>query len=326
MYKDIEGFMRMLKIATGFVMLLALLSLSGPASFAIEFNKPCGDLAYWYNYYYDPEFLQREYDSLMSLKSQVQPDGSISIAPVDDQLFLFQIRSRDPVSQLDGVPYVLRYIRHDGDTSAIRSAGVEFWPPVGPEALPGRFPLNKLPDVLALPTVKSISSGTCVFETHLDVSRGEVRADTVNQKLGYTGKDVVVGIIAAHGIDIYSDDFRDSFGNSRIQYLWDQNTISGPSPPDLEFVVGTEWSKHQIDSLLVGLGSLAIDTGSGHHGSMVASVAAGNGRQTSQGYQVGTFTGIAPESDLVVAHIGVDLVNGYAQWDHKRSRARERVE
>jgi len=125
----------------------------------------------------------------------------------------------------------------------------------------------------------------------LDVSRAEIAADKVHQKVtevgkAFTGKGVIVGIIDS-GIDFQHPDFLKADGTTRLLYLWDQ-TAGGTSPAGFSY--GREWTATQINNRqcthldVVG------------HGTHVSGIAAGNGR----GLADKRFTGIAPEADLIV--------------------------
>ncbi|HEX8514597.1 MAG TPA: S8 family peptidase [Bacteroidia bacterium] len=109
---------------------------------------------------------------------------------------------------------------------------------------------------------------------------------------GYDGSGVVIGIIDT-GIDFTHPDFRDSLGNSRIDFLWDQSLAQDTNTP-MPYNYGQEWTNIQIDS---GLASAHNDLNYSGHGTHVAGIAVGNGLAT------GTHTGVAPKADIIVVAI-----------------------
>ncbi len=106
-----------------------------------------------------------------------------------------------------------------------------------------------------------------------------------------TGKGVLVAVLDS-GIDYFHEDFRNEDGSSRIVLLWDQ-------------VLGRVFTKEQIDEALArenrreALEMVPSTDGSGH-GTAVAGIAAGNGRESG-----GRYRGVAYESQLIVVKLGV---------------------
>ncbi len=105
---------------------------------------------------------------------------------------------------------------------------------------------------------------------------------------GYNGNGIVIGIIDT-GIDFSHPDLRDSLGNTRIKYLWDQRLPLAANTPVYGY--GQEWDNVGIDG---GLAAASTDIDWYGHGTHVTGVAAGNGLAS------GTYKGVAPKSDLVV--------------------------
>lgn len=105
---------------------------------------------------------------------------------------------------------------------------------------------------------------------------------------GYNGYGIIMGIIDT-GIDYSHPDLRDSLGNTRIQFLWDQRLPFAANTPVYGY--GQEWNNTEIDG---GLAAASTDIDWNGHGTHVAGVAAGNGLSS------GTYKGVAFKSDLVV--------------------------
>lgn len=115
--------------------------------------------------------------------------------------------------------------------------------------------------------------------------------------LNLSGKGVIIAVIDS-GIDYYHDDFRNEDGSSRILLLWDQT-------------LDRVFTREEINSALA-LGSRAAalrevpSVDSSGHGTAVAGIAAGNGRESN-----GRYRGVAYESDLIVVKLGIQRPDGF---------------
>lgn len=115
-----------------------------------------------------------------------------------------------------------------------------------------------------------------------------VHSGTMPLTQGYNGNGIVMGIIDS-GVDFSHPDLRDSLGNTRIKYLWDQRLPVAPNTPVYGY--GQEWNSAGIDG---GLAAASTDIDWYGHGTHVCGIAAGNGLSS------GTYKGVAFKSDLVV--------------------------
>jgi subtilisin family serine protease len=112
---------------------------------------------------------------------------------------------------------------------------------------------------------------------------------------GYKGKNVVIGVIDT-GLDFGHPDFKDSLGNTRVKFLWDQKFAVASNTPQ-PYNYGQEW-----DSLQIMLGNCtSTDYTNGGHGTKVTGVAAGNGISEFK------YRGIAPEADIIF--VAIDFSN-----------------
>lgn len=140
-------------------------------------------------------------------------------------------------------------------------------------------------------------------------SAGEIALIGNQPEMGIqlSGRNVLVGIIDS-GIDYFHPAFRDTEGNSRIAYLWDQSAertqSEGRIPAGYGF--GAQYSQADINEALRAESQSegqrlvpVTDRGSGH-GTNVAGVAAGNGAGSS-GRE---YRGVATESELIVVKLG----------------------
>lgn len=121
---------------------------------------------------------------------------------------------------------------------------------------------------------------------------------TQQPPLSLEGKNVTIAFIDT-GIRYDDYAFRDIFGRSRIRAIWDQ-TIQEGEPPD-GFLYGTEYTREQIDEAIASVNPLSVvpsyDTNG--HGSVMAAVAAGSMISDERG----SFTGAAPQSEIVVVKL-----------------------
>jgi subtilisin family serine protease len=139
----------------------------------------------------------------------------------------------------------------------------------------------------------------------------KIHAGQVNST-PYKGSGIIVGVIDS-GIDWKHHDFRKNSDTTktRILYLWDQTDgRSGIGPTGFNY--GAEYDTTEINNELDGTPAgfvLAKDLSG--HGTHVASTAAGDGSTSS-----GTYTGVAPEADLIVVKAGnegfstTNIING----------------
>lgn len=125
------------------------------------------------------------------------------------------------------------------------------------------------------------------------------------------GQGILVAVIDS-GIDYENADFRNADGSTRIRYLWDQSLApaEGRVPPEGYFI-GAEYTAAQIDEALRQPSiqerrRLVPSTDTSGHGTAVAGVAAGNGRNSN-----GQYAGVAPQSELIVVKLGNPRKEGF---------------
>lgn len=116
---------------------------------------------------------------------------------------------------------------------------------------------------------------------------------------GLTGRGVLVAVIDS-GIDYFHPDFRNEDGTTRILYLWDQNRDTVYTREEINQALSQGASDRSL-----GLASVPSTDTSGH-GTAVAAIAAGNGRESR-----GVYRGVAFESELLIVKLGTPLTDSF---------------
>ena len=176
------------------------------------------------------------------------------------------------------VSMVRTVVKFTGDLSAIKALGGEIGSIMGDIATID-IPVGSLEALSRIENIRYVEASKRLKPT-LDISvpetgAGLLRDGTPPVWSGFTGKDVIVGIVDT-GIDPTHPDFKDPTGKTRILYLLDQTT-------------NEECTRSMIDS---GTCSERDTVG---HGTHVAGIASGNG--TASQYR---YIGMAPESNLII--------------------------
>lgn len=126
--------------------------------------------------------------------------------------------------------------------------------------------------------------------------------------LDLLGKGVLIGIIDT-GIDYTNPVFRNRDGTTKIISLWDQTIESNNFPKQEGY--GTEYSAEQINAALQSDNPFEVVPSKDEdgHGTMLAGIAAGSEDVANN------FSGVAPESDLIVVKLKPakpNIMNFYA--------------
>ena len=147
-------------------------------------------------------------------------------------------------------------------------------------------------EVIDIPTAK-LTLLNDVMIKHNNVDSAYLGMWPLDQ--GYDGTGVVIGVIDAP-FDIDHEDFTDADGNSRIKYVWDQNSTDGTAP--LEYGYGIE-----CDSTMIANGTCTSNDFDGEnysHGTGVAGVAASSGNASNK------YRGVAPNADLILVALNFE--------------------
>ena len=133
----------------------------------------------------------------------------------------------------------------------------------------------------------SLYKGTPLNDTMRVNNRiNDIHSGSAPLSSSYLGDGVILGVIDT-GIDWTNADFKDSSGNTRIMYLWDQTLAASSNTPSYGY--GQHW-----DSASINLGLPTAHSDQYGHGTTVSGCAAGNGLNN------GTHKGVAPNTDMIV--------------------------
>lgn len=115
--------------------------------------------------------------------------------------------------------------------------------------------------------------------------------------IGLTGRGVLVAVIDS-GIDYFHEDFRNEDGTTRILMLMDQNRDRVYSSEEINEALAAPTRAQALE--------LVPSTDLSGHGTAVAAIAAGNGREGR-----GVYRGVAYESRLLVVKLGTPLTDNF---------------
>lgn len=124
------------------------------------------------------------------------------------------------------------------------------------------------------------------------------------------GRGTLIGIVDS-GIEYENADFRNEDGTTRINALWDQTIKTGDVSPPNGYLTGAEYTEERINDALRAptiqeRRALVPSEDVSGHGTAVAGIAAGNGRNSG-----GLYAGVAPESTLLVVKLGSPRKEGF---------------
>ena len=149
----------------------------------------------------------------------------------------------------------------------------------------------------AVNRAKAASCFLPVQKTNIDADHGPDKNANETDRLHLSGSGVLIAVVDS-GIDYFHDDFRNPDGSTRILFLYDQ-------------VLNRVFTKEEIDRALktgnrAEARELVPSFDPSGHGTAVAGIAAGNGKESA-----GRYRGAAYDSDLIIVKLGVSDPNGF---------------
>lgn len=187
-------------------------------------------------------------------------------------------------------------VKYSGSLSALTEQGI------GVEEMTNEYAILTVPEseisyVSSLPQIEYVEKPKRLFFA-INQAKAASCVNLVQQGTNrLTGRGVLVAIIDS-GIDYYHDDFRNEDGTTRILMLWDQT-------------LGRIYTREELNAALktgsrAAAGELVPSVDVSGHGTAVAGIAAGNGRENR-----GQYRGVAFESELLVVKLGVPMSDGF---------------
>ncbi|MCM1569599.1 MAG: S8 family serine peptidase [Roseburia sp.] len=192
-------------------------------------------------------------------------------------------------------------VKYNGNLDGLAAVGITV------EYLIAGYAILTVPEQLVellgeLPEIEYVEKPKRYFYTQVRPTDNSCVAPITLREPFLTGENVLLAVLDS-GIEYVLPDFRDSDGNTRIRFLWDQSLTPEPPrrmPPE-GFSVGVEFDSEMINAALNAPSSVERHemvpsrdvTG---HGTAVAGIAA-----ASVG---GRYEGVAPQAQLLVVKLG----------------------
>jgi subtilisin family serine protease len=207
-------------------------------------------------------------------------------------------------------------LEHHGDIKNLEAFGFKVRTQAG-SIVYGSIAFDKLTELAAHEQVIRIEEPSkprlCLDKSIPDIKANIVRGRSGDAWTGITGSNIIVGIIDT-GIDFRHGTFRKADGTTRILKIWDQTltAVSGEHTPTnipashplgaVTLNYGVEYTETQINMALNNAFNVRHKDKEGH-GTHVAGIAAGNGSQNGNCSGAFTFSGVAPEANIIIVRM-----------------------
>lgn len=201
-------------------------------------------------------------------------------------------------------------VKYSGDTSGLEGPGVFVVPLFGDYAVV-TLPETEIADYARRPQVEFMELPKRLYFADFQARQAScitsVQGGAAGDDRGnLTGRGILVGIVDS-GVDYRHPDFQNPDGSTRVLRIWDQSI---PGNPPEGYVLGTEYTREQIDealSLPEREGRNLVPTADlSAHGTAVLGIAAGNGRAGGA-----EARGVAYESEILVVKLGAPRENSF---------------
>lgn len=190
-------------------------------------------------------------------------------------------------------------VRYSGSLDEVFALGIQ-----GEELLGGYailwVPQSLIPVVSHFPQIEYIEKPKRLFFAVYQARAVSCLSPLQTGGLGLSGKGVLVAVLDS-GIDYFHQDFRNEDGSTRILFLWDQGLNEIYDAKQINQAL-EEADRHGRSAGL----SLVPSRDISGHGTAVAAIAAGNGRESQ-----GRYRGVAYESELLIVKLGSAEADGF---------------
>ncbi len=187
-------------------------------------------------------------------------------------------------------------VRYSGDLSELFALGIR-----GEELLGGYavlwVPQSLIQRVSSFPQIEYIEKPKRLFFAVNRARAASCLSSVQEGGLGLSGAGILVAVLDS-GIDYLHPDFRKEDGSTRIRYLWDQTLDQVFGEQEINEALRAPSKRESL--------ALVPSTDVSGHGTAVAAIAAGNGRESG-----GRYRGVAYESQLLVVKLGAPEEGGF---------------
>lgn len=187
-------------------------------------------------------------------------------------------------------------VRYTGDIRFLEEEGIRVYQLLGGYGVL-QVPESLVDYVTSLPQIEYVEKPKRLFFALNRAKAASCIVPVQSGSQGLSGKGVLVAVIDS-GIDYFHPDFRTEGGNTRIVELWDQTSDRVYTQEEINQAL-------EMPDRSRGL-ELVPSMDFGGHGTAVASIAAGNGRESQ-----GLYRGPAYESPLLIVKLGAPLTDSF---------------
>lgn len=198
-------------------------------------------------------------------------------------------------------------VKYNGSLDVLENLGVEI------EYLIAGYAILTVPEQLVevvseLSEIEYVEKPKRYFYSQIGPTEDSCIVQVTSREPFLNGQGVLLAILDS-GIDYRRTDFRDTNGDTRIRYLWDQTlrATDGQRAPE-GFRIGVEFTAEQINRALAAEDDrqryeLVPSMDVSGHGTAVAGIAASS---TSAAYG-----GVATEAELLIVKLGIPDTDGF---------------
>lgn len=187
-------------------------------------------------------------------------------------------------------------VRYSGDLSGLGEQRIQVDQLLNGYAILN-VPESRIMAVSRLPQIEYIEKPKRLFFAVNTAKAASCITPVQSGSFNLTGKGVLVAVIDS-GIDYLHPDFRNADGTTRIVELWDQSQDQVYTAEEINRALESGSRRAALE--------LVPSVDLSGHGTAVAAIAAGNGRESD-----GLYRGVAYDSGLLVVRLGVAQTDGF---------------